>query len=155
MSQEITIIGLGNPLRGDDGVGVAVIEALGREKLAPSVKLVNAGQAGLGLVGILDTAERAVIVDCAEMGLPPGSVRTFGEDDIRVEAWSESVHNARAGTALEIARALGSLPSGTRIVGVQPGQMSWGLGLSSEISRAVPKAVKAVLDVLSQSVEGE
>lgn len=63
------ILGLGNPLRGDDGVGTAVITTLQNEPLPPDVDVVDGGTAGLELVLLLQKYRRVLVVDAAEMGL--------------------------------------------------------------------------------------
>ena len=116
------VIGIGNPLRGDDGVGPAVVEALKRRGLPEGVEAVDGGQAGLGLVALMAG-----------------------------EALGCGVHGARVGVALRMAEALGCLPPDVKVVGVQPRQMGWGVGLSREVSQALPRVVRAVLEVLGSS----
>lgn len=147
------VIGIGNPLRGDDGVGPAVVEALKRRGLPEGVEAVDGGQAGLGLVGLMEGADRVVLVDAAEMGAAPGAFRAFGPGEALVsrEILGCGVHEARVGAALRVAEALGCLPPEVKVVGVQPKQMGWGVGLSREVSRALPGVVRAVLEVLGSS----
>lgn len=149
----VRVIGIGNPLRGDDGVGPAVVEALRRGGLPEGVEAVDAGQAGLGLVGLMEDADRVVLVDASEMGAEAGAVRAFGlgEALMAEEGLGSGVHEARVGLALRMAEALGCLPPEVKVVGVQPKQMGLGVGLSSEVSQALPRAVRAVLEVLGAS----
>ena len=147
------VIGIGNPLRGDDGVGPAVVEALKRRGLPEGVEAVDGGQAGLGLVGLMEGADRGGLVDAAGMGAEPGGFRAFGPGEglMAGEALGCGVHGARVGVALRMAEALGCLPPDVKVVGVQPRQMGWGVGLSREVSQALPRVVRAVLEVLGSS----
>ena len=69
------VIGIGNPLRGDDGIGPAVAEMLKHERLPNTVEVIDGGEAGLGLVGLMEDAARVVLVDAAKMGIEPGALR--------------------------------------------------------------------------------
>jgi len=144
------VIGIGNPLRGDDGVGPEVIARIDSGFRPDGVETIDAGEAGLGLVGLMEDASRVVLVDAAEMGLPPGEFRVFGLDEVLLSEDTSgcSIHSARAGTAVKMASALGCLPDEVTVVGVQPREMGWGTGLSPEVASAVPRVVKAVLDNL-------
>ena len=144
------VIGIGNPLRGDDGVGPAVVEMLEEQAMPPDVDLIDGGQAGLGLVGLMEGADRVVLIDAAEMREEPGVSRLFDLSEVLIDDDDPgcSIHNARTGSALRMAKALGCLPSEVRIVGVQPKRMGWATGLSSEVSRALPLVLETVLEVL-------
>lgn len=144
------VIGIGNPLRGDDGIGPAVVEMLTHERLLPTVQVIDGGEAGLGLVGLMEDAARVVLVDAAEMGIEPGTFRIFNLDEVLVdgEVTGHSLHNAKAGTALQMAKALGCLPQEVVVVGVQPKEMGWGTDMSPEVSGVLPRVVVSVLEIL-------
>lgn len=146
----IRVIGIGNPLRGDDGIGPAVVDMLAREGLPDGVELIDGGEAGLGLVGLMEGAVRVVLIDAAEMGADPGAFRVFRLDEALVNAEMSgcSIHNARAGAAIQMANALGCLPPEVTVVGVQPGQMGWGMTFSPEVSRILRRVVEVVLEIL-------
>ena len=71
------ILGLGNPFRGDDGIGTAVIAALREHDLPPNVVALDGGTPGLETVLIWQGYERVIIVDAADMGLRPGNWKRF------------------------------------------------------------------------------
>lgn len=144
------VIGIGNPLREDDGVGPAAVARLQSLALPADVEVLDGGEAGLALVGLMEGVHRAVIVDAVRMGARPGEVRVFGLDEVRIaeELHGGGLHAARAGTALQMAEALGSLPPEVRVVGIQPKRTGWGPGLSPEVAAALPRVVDAVLDTV-------
>jgi len=144
------VIGIGNSLRGDDGVGPAVVARLARGSLPDGVELIDGGEAGLGLVGLMEDAARVVLIDAAEMGADPGTFRVFGLDEALVKGEMSGccIHNARAGAAIQMAKALGCLPPDVTVVGVQPKQMGWGMAFSPEVSRSLHRVVEAVLEIL-------
>ena len=78
------IIGLGNPLRRDDGVGVRVVELLAARDLPAGVEVVDGGTPGLGLVPLLEGRQRVILVDAADLGREPGAFVRFTLDQIRL-----------------------------------------------------------------------
>ena len=74
----ILIVGLGNPLQADDGVGCRVAEALEGHQLPPGVEVMDAGTPGVGLINLLEGRQRAIIVDAAEMAAGPARSCGFG-----------------------------------------------------------------------------
>ncbi len=144
----VRVIGVGNPLRGDDGVGVALVERLAAEGLPPGVEAVDAGTGGLTLLDLLEGASRVVLVDAAELGRPPGSVvRVDGEDlGLGEVAGAPSLHGAGVGDALALGRELGLLPPLVLYL-VQVVRVEVGPGLSAPVA--------AVLGDLAARVRAE
>ncbi len=119
----ILILALGNPLRGDDGVGQAVLEVLQQRALGPQVELVDSGTAGLESVLLLKGRLRVIIIDAADFGAKPGTVRRLDLTAKDLESRpvnSESLHAAGLLEALVLATALGVLPAQVTLFGVQP-----------------------------------
>ena len=100
------ILGLGNALRGDDGVGPAVIEWLDQQALPAEVEAVDGGTAGLDIVSTLMGRERAIIVDAANVGRAPGEWVRFTPDAARLKdnAMALSLHSAGLAEALALGR---------------------------------------------------
>ncbi len=141
------ILGLGNPLQGDDGVGCRVIEALERQTLPEEFEILDGGTPGVGLVNLLEGRQQVIIIDAAEMGEPPGTVRQFSPEALTLTGSVErfSLHRSGVADALALAHTLGmKLP---RIVfyGVQPLRVGWGEELSAAVQAAVPRVVTAIL----------
>lgn len=139
------IIGIGNPLRRDDGAGPACVALLLQETLRPGVEALDGGEAGLALVGLLADCDSAILVDAAQMGALPGDVRTFGLEALEANLEDErhGVH-VRTETALRLASGLGLLPRRVDLVGIEPESVDWGMGLSAVVERALPRAVQAI-----------
>jgi hydrogenase maturation protease len=148
MSPSVLILGLGNPLRGDDGVGPRVIEELNRRKLPEGVKAQDGGTGGFDLLHVLEGWERAVIVDAADVGRAPGQFVRFTPKDARLieSADGFSLHNAGLAEALALAKAVGQPLPEMVIFGVQPERVGWGEGLSPAVEATLPALVDAVLD---------
>ncbi len=143
----ILILGLGNPLQGDDGVGGRVVEALERRALPRDVEVMDGGTPGIGLVNLLEGRRRVIIVDAAEMGEPPGRVRRFQPQEVTLTGSAEriSLHRSGVADALGLARELGLALPEIIVFGVQPARVGWGEGLSTEVAAVVPQMVETVL----------
>ena len=154
MPRSILILGLGNPLRGDDGIGPRVIEELTRRELPEGATALDAGSGGLDLLQVLEGWKRAVIVDAADIGREPGQFARFTPDEARFVGSQDttSLHNAGLAEVLALADAVGqSLPK-LVIFGVQPEKTDWGEGLSEVIEATLPGLVDAVLDEVNKFV---
>ncbi len=149
------ILGLGNPLRGDDGVGCRMVEELTRWELPPGVHVLDGGAGGLGLLDLMEGWKRVVIVDAAEMGQKPGEFVRFSPADVRLASASDrpsagsghrfSLHHAGLSEVLTLADALDRTLPEMVIFGVQPARVGWGEGLSPAVEAALPALIAAVL----------
>ena len=146
------IIGLGNPLRGDDGVGVRVIEALAGQTLPNNVEVVDGGAQGLGLINLMTGQQQAILIDAADIGRSPGHFIRFTLDEVHLSGDDQhlSAHTAGLGDALLLAQALKMLPPEVIIFGVQPGHLEWDSVLSPEVEATLPNLIAAVLDEVEQ-----
>jgi hydrogenase maturation protease len=143
----VLILGIGNTLLGDEGVGVRVAldlasadPAAGRG-LPPGTRVADGGTLGLELLPLLADASSVVFIDAVELRLPPGSVSVIrGEATRSVPQPPDSAHELGLATLLETARFAGQLPERVSIVGIQPGRIAAGLELSPAVEAAVPGA---------------
>ena len=150
------ILGLGNPWRGDDGLGPAVIRWLQARGLPPDVVAVDGGTPGLELVLTLAgdhkgrPYRRALIVDAADLGRAPGEWVRFTPEQARLKKGDVhlSLHAAGLAEALALGEALGTLPKEVVIFGVQPAGVDWSPALSAAAQAAVPIVGQAVLQEL-------
>jgi hydrogenase maturation protease len=153
----ILVIGLGNPLRGDDGVGVRVVEALQAYSLSPDVEVVDGGTQGLGIIPLMEGRERLILIDAADMGAAPGQFVRFEPDHVRLlgDDRQLSVHSAGLREALQLAQALHVLPEDVIIFGVQPEHLDWDAGLSQTVEANLPPLIAAVVADIGQATQGE
>ena len=97
MQRSVLVLGLGNPLRGDDGIGSRVVEELIRRGLPEGVTALDGGTGGLDLLQVLEGWERVVVVDAADVGREPGQFVRFTPDQARLaEAAARGDDAARA-----------------------------------------------------------
>ncbi len=141
------VLGLGNPLQRDDGVGIRVVEELERRTLPLHVEVMDGGTPGVGLINLIEGRARVVIVDAAEMDRQPGEVVRFCAGDVKLTGSSArfSLHRSGVADALALANALNlSLPE-IVVYGVQPAQVGWGEELSAKVAAAIPGLVETII----------
>ncbi len=141
MAKPLVVIGLGNELRRDDAVGVVLVRMLA-ESTSPceNVEIVDGGTGGVNLIHRLEGAKRLLIVDAAEMGIEPGQFRFFSPEEVKNAAPAKvslSLHETDFMGILDILKRLGSQPEVVRIFGIQPKDVSYGIGFSDEIKTAL------------------
>jgi hydrogenase maturation protease len=141
------VIGIGNPLRGDDGLGSRALEMLAREDIPEGVELMELGTPGWGLVTTLQDRQRVVIIDAVRMGQKPGAWRRFSPQEVRFITQDEtlSMHEPGLAESLELAQALDWLPDEIIIYGVEPTSTGFGSGLSPEVEGAIPTLITNIL----------
>jgi len=129
----IVLIGLGNSLLGDEGIGVSLVQALSAEFAHHSdVECIDLGIAGMALLHILDGRRKVVLLDCALMGEQPGACRRFTPKDVRDISTSSrcSLHDGNLLDLLALAGEIGGLPPEVVIFGIQPESINASLTLS-------------------------
>jgi hydrogenase maturation protease len=147
---QIVVLGLGNILLRDEGVGVRVIEELQRSyDFFPPVKMLDGGTAGFGLVTEIEDCKKLLVVDAVKAGNEPGTVYKFKSGDITVTIpQTLSVHDLGFFEALEQWKMLGINPE-VIFFGIEPEDMnSWGFDLTPSIQNKMPKLVALVIDQL-------
>lgn len=145
------VLGVGNELMRDEGVGVIAARALAAEQLGDAVEVVEGGTGGLDLIFELEGRSRAIIIDAVDMGAAPGTVRSFTLDDVDVDTASPiaSLHQIGLADVLEIGSLVGPMPE-VHIVGVQPREVLPGRGLTQEVGQAVAGVIEEVRRLLEQ-----
>ena len=146
----VVVLGVGNTLMQDDGVGVWTIRALAEAyDLPPHVRLIEAGIAGLRLLSELDGAEHLLIVDAVAGKGRPGSIYHLTPEDLpKGRGPFLSAHEVGITEVLSVAELLGRRPR-TRILGVQPLETETvGLELTPPLQEALPQVVAAAVEEL-------
>jgi hydrogenase maturation protease len=143
------VIGLGNPLLTDDGVGLALLEAL-RDDGWVDVDLVDGGTWGLSLLPVLADCERVLVIDAVKAGNEPGTVvRGRGEDVPRLYRYPLSPHQIDLTEVLAAAEMTGGVPAVMEVIGVEPGSTEGPcLSLTDPVAAAVPTALDEARRVL-------
>lgn len=146
------VLGLGNPLLSDDGVGLVLLEAL-RESGTwdDGVELVDGGTWGLSLLPVIADCNRVLVLDAVRAGHEAGAVvRGTGQDVPRLYSYPLSPHQIDLREVLAAAELIGAVPSELEVVGVEPASTDGPcLDLTEPVAAAVPKAVREARSILA------
>jgi hydrogenase maturation protease len=143
----VKIIALGNPLRGDDGLGVHVLQSV-NQFISEEIEILNVGMDCLALMDIWEGAELAVVVDAMKSGSNPGVVKVFDATENALPSKSfrsTSSHALGIGEMVELGRVLGRLPKRLVVIGVEGKSFKTGEGISAEIEVGLKQAQVAIL----------
>jgi hydrogenase maturation protease len=141
----IVIVGVGNLLLKDEGIGIHAVEALQQIALPPDVRLIDGGTSP-DLIAYTRAGDKLIIIDAAKAGGEPGAIYRFLPDDLAAEKGVlTSAHELGVAQNLSLMSLLGNKPSETIIIGIEPKEIDAGLELSPELQRKLPAIVNIVL----------
>jgi hydrogenase maturation protease len=144
----LTVLAIGNPIMGDDGVGPELLARLRAARPDPRVEYVDGGTGGMELVPVVEDAERLLVLD-AVAGETPGAVVTYEGDQLpRMLAARLSPHQVGLLDVLTAVRLLGREPAEIVVVGVTPALVALRLGLSPEVTNSLDDAVTQAARIL-------
>jgi hydrogenase maturation protease len=142
----IVVIGVGNLLLRDEGIGIHVVQALQEMALPTDVQLIDGGTSP-DLIAYTRAGDKMVIVDAARSGGAPGTVYRFLPADFAAERnVLASAHEIGVVENLTLMSLSGNQPRETIIIGVEPAEIDWGTELSPVLQSKLPDIIKAVLN---------
>lgn len=148
----IVVLGIGNQLMGDDGVGVnAAIRLSVITKTFPDVSCLDGGTLGYLLMNYIEDTDNLIVIDAAQMRLQPGEVRMFqGEDmdDFLITNPYRSIHEVGLSDLLNMARLDGYLPSRRALIGIQPLNVGTSIELSDPVYKSLPLVCDTALELI-------
>lgn len=153
MKRPVVVLGLGNPLMGDEGIGVSLVERLANLAADyPSVDFLDAGTGGLSVLHDIEGRRKAIFIDCAFMDEEPGVIRRFTPEEVRTRKVlaHQSLHEADLIQIIEIARQLGQAPEEIVIFGIQPQRVELVQGLSPTLMERTDEYLSLVLQELGE-----
>ncbi len=143
--QKVLIVGVGNLLLQDEGIGVRVIQALRDKELPPHIDLLDMGTSTMNLAFYLDGVKKLVIVDALKAGQKPGTIyRCRPEDLVAHKEGPISLHDIGVVEALSMSEKMGRSPD-VVIIGVEPKTIDWGMDLTDELKQQIPNIIEIVL----------
>jgi hydrogenase maturation protease len=144
----LAILGVGNVLCTDDGLGPRVVERLSRDFAAPEgVAVLDGGTLGLSLLPIIEDSDQVLIVDAIRMDAPAGAlVFLEGDEVLPAVRLRLSVHQVGMADLLDAARMRGRLPRTLLLLGLVPESIELGYELSAAVSEALPRLVEAIVE---------
>jgi len=144
-NKKVLVLGVGNLLLGDEGIGIHLIREMGKERLPLNVELVDGGTAGIDLLNWLESADYVIIVDCVEAGEEPGSIFRIPIDELVLDSANQliSLHDINLTEVLSMANKMKILPP-TIIFGVQPEVIGYQTELSPTVKNRLPRLIELI-----------
>jgi hydrogenase maturation protease len=164
-NRRILVLGLGNILLRDEGVGSHVAALLQKEPLPADVEVVDGGTAALDALLLAQRAEKLIVIDALRAGQKPGTIYRAkflaGEKDELAELFAGqrgsriSLHQVGLIDALAVAGRLNCLPEEIVIIGVEPAEVGYGLELTDEVEQKTPEIIDTVVKEIEDAVHTE
>ena len=147
--KKIAVLGVGNILMGDEGLGVRAVEKLHGHKLPKNVSLYDAGTWLHSVLGTLEGFDKIVIVDAVKAGGKPGSIYRFTLEELEAGRKDEisfmlSLHEMDVPKAIALEKLVTKLPEEIIFLGMEPVEIKAGLELSKTVGKNIGKLVSAL-----------
>lgn len=146
-------MGVGNTLMQDDGIGVHITEYLkSSDNRESQLNILDGGTIGLSLLPEIEDADAVIIVDAAEIGERPGSMRIFrnAEIDQQLSGKKKTVHEVALSDLFSAASIRGRCPAERALIAIQPASTELGLQPTPELQAAVPRACEVINSMASR-----
>ncbi len=148
---DILILGIGNFLLSDEGIGIHVVNSLLKDyQIPPQVSVIDGGTAGMELLNFIREAKHLILVDAVKTGHPPATIVTLKENEIPALFKKKlSVHQLGLSDVLAAANFTGTTPETMTLIGIEPVSLELGTELSPTIQQQLPQ----ILDLIQQEIE--
>lgn len=154
-ARDIVVLGVGNTIHCDDGLGV---HALGRleehPRLPAGVTLVDGGTRGLELLADVHGCSRLMLLDAVDMGRQPGTVLRLAGDELRGLSSGSNVHQLGVADLLNTLPLVSDVEREIVLLGVQPASTDWGTELTPTVEAAIGTLVENAVDQLHAWTQG-
>jgi hydrogenase maturation protease len=146
---QIAVMGIGNILMQDEGIGVHIIRELGKYNFNPHIALIDGGNMGMDLLPFFDEYNRMIIVDAVDFEKKPGFIDTIENDDILTLFTTKmSLHHLGLKDVLSYAKLLDQTPQDLCLIGVQPEKIEMEMEMSEIINSKRSEMTNMVLQKL-------
>jgi hydrogenase maturation protease len=151
--KRILVLGVGNLLLSDEGVGVHVAQRMMTMNMPPEVQVVEGGTDGFGLVNVITEADRMILIDAVRGGGQPGSIYRFEIEDCPPypDIFKTSVHQISILEVINLSSLIGTTPR-TTIIGIEPACMEMGMELSPAVEAKVPRVIQMIKEEVEASL---
>ncbi|WP_026604210.1 HyaD/HybD family hydrogenase maturation endopeptidase [Methylomonas sp. 11b] len=154
MVTKTLVLGIGNPIMQDDGVGVYVVQRLKADQPElPLVDFLDGGTLSFSLIGEIESADHLIVIDAAQLDGEPGAIRTFLNEEMDQflgQQKNSSVHDVTLIDLLSIALLSDRLPAKRALIGIQPASLELGTEPTPAIEMAIPKACRITVELLEK-----
>ena len=144
------VLGIGNTLLSDEGVGIHVLRYLQSHHPLPDVEFLDGGTLSFPLATAIENTENLIVLDAAQWHQTPGTIRCLQNEamDQFLSKPSLSVHEVSLVDLLDIARLTGHYPQQRALIGIQPEVLDWGHDPSPSIAQVIPDAAQQTLRLI-------
>lgn len=146
----VLIMGIGNSLLQDEGIGFHLLQRLRLEKSHWPVQFLDGGTLSFNLTTAIESCSHLIVLDAANFHQAPGTVKSFlnTELDDFLNKPGKSVHEVSLSDLFDMTRLTESLPDYRALIGIQPKTIAWGENLTTEVYKAQSKAMQQVESIL-------
>lgn len=150
--KKTVILGVGNILLSDEGVGVHVAHKLMKMDLPPDVSVVEGGTDGFRLLNVITEADRLIVIDAVKGGAVPGAIYRFDIGEVRnvPSGFKTSVHQIGILEVIDLSGLIGKTPH-TTVIGIEPKSLKLSMELSPEVREKIPRIIDLVFEELKRS----
>ncbi len=143
--KKIVILGVGNILLSDEGVGVHIANELMKLDMPQEVRVVEGGTDGFRLLDVITDADRLIVIDAIKGGAAPGTIYRFDIDEIKdcPSGFKTSVHQIGILEVINLSSLIGRTPY-TTVIGIEPKSLAMGMDLSPEIKAKIPRIIELI-----------
>jgi len=149
------ILGIGNTLLSDEGIGVHVLTDLEKSSspVLENVTTMDGGTLSFTLASPIENCDQFIVIDATELKSDPGTVKTFENqemDEYITSGNKKSVHEVSLADVMSITMLSGHLPEKRALVGIQPQDIDWGEQPTEAVSAAIPRAISEIESILKR-----
>ena len=143
------IIGVGNPFKGDDGIGVELVKEIENRGVPSGVKTFEVGSSTFDILHIMKDLDEVIIIDAVRFGADPAEHRFFTVQDVESLGDSETAHGTDILEILNLSENLGERPEKVLVMGIQPKETE----LSEEFSQPIKERLPELVEILQEKVK--
>jgi hydrogenase maturation protease len=148
--KKILVLGVGNTLLKDEGIGVRVAEKMMKMELPPDVEVLDGGVKGLDLLYCIEDRERVIVIDAVKAGAPPGTLFRFTDKDLAgKKGILRSGHGIDFSDVVNMATLMGNKPD-IVFLGIEPADLDVGMDLSPMIEENIPILINLVMKEIAR-----
>ena len=155
-NKPILVIGIGNPLLSDDGVGLQLLENISKKsnELSDDIEYIDGGTQGIALLGRIANRKAILFLDAIAMGDSPGTIHELtGDEVLKHKSEKTTAHESGAADILRTAMLTGDLPASVHIIGIEPEELKTSIGLSEKVQNSLAMAEERIISCLESILD--
>ena len=153
---DIIVLGLGNLLKSDDGIGIHAIQCLQQDARTPSsIRLVDGGTLGLELLQYAWNCSHLLVIDAVDMDASPGTMVSLNSEDFGRLTGGATAHDLGFADLLAAMKLVGAEPPIVKLIGVQPETLKLGTELSQPVAEVLPYLLDEAISQVGEWLKDE